>query len=256
MVEELVVKKKFKILVIIFLIILLLFLIGCLLISKSFDKAIPVLAYHDVLENPTADTDISIDKFERQMKYLHDHGYKSLTMDEFYEWKKGKNIPGKKVLITFDDGRESYYTTIAPILEKYDLTAVIFAIGERIDKVDGYLTNEQIVKLNEEYPDLYIESHSYAMHYQDIARSEDYDTYNSDMKLFSDKGYKYYAYPFGITNDNYQQALKDNGYKLAFLFSPGKWANREQDDYLITRVPVYNSTSFFKFVLKVLLNIK
>lgn len=252
----LIIKKIIKICLIIASILFIGLVVGAIIfINNSFEKAIPVLAYHDVLESPEADTDVSIENFEKQIKYLSDNGYKSLSMDEFYEWKKGKNIDGKKVLITFDDGKESYYTVIAPILKKYDMKAVIFVIGERVN-TEGYLSDEQIEKLQKEYPNLELESHSYGMHYQDVARSEDYDAYVSDMELNKEKEYKYYAYPFGITNANYQKALKDNDYKLAFLFSPGKWANRKQNDYEITRVPVYNSTSFLKFKLKVLLNIK
>jgi len=255
-IEVFIIKKVVKISLIVLACLIIISVIGAIVfINNSFEKAVPVLAYHDVLENPEADTDISIDKFEKQIKYLHDHNYKSLSLDEFYDWKNGKDIKGKKVLITFDDGKESYYTVIAPILKKYNMKAVIFLIGERLN-TPGYLSDEQVKKLNEEYPNLEIESHSYALHYQEVARSEDYKVYESDMKKNEDYDYKYYAYPFGITNENYQKALKDNGYKLAFLFSPGKWANREQNDYAITRVPVYNSTSFTKFKLKVLLNIK
>lgn len=249
-------KKKIVIALFILSFIIILGVMSILIfIHISFNKAIPVLAYHDVLESPKADTDISIESFEKQIKYLYDNGYKSLSLDEFYDWKRGKEIKGKKVVITFDDGKESFYTVAAPILKKYNMKATIFAVGSYLNS-SGFLTDEQIIKMKDEYPDLVVEAHSYALHYTDGARCENYETYNEDIKNNKDRGFKYYAYPFGITNENYQDALKDNDYKLAFLYSPGKWTDRKQDNYNLTRVPVYNSTSFLKFKLKVLLNIK
>ena len=140
-------KKKLNI----FLLVLFIFVAICIVsynvfIKKSFDNAIPILAYHDVLENPKFDTDISIKNFEKQMKYLYDNGYKTLSLDELYEWKKGKEIVGKKVIITFDDGKESFYTTVAPILEKYDMKAIVFVVGSYLN-TDGYLSYEQIEKI-------------------------------------------------------------------------------------------------------------
>lgn len=251
-----IVKEKWRIILLGIISIIILGVVGALIfIYTSFDRAIPVLAYHDVLKEPKADTDISIEKFEKQIKYLYDNGYKSLSLDEFYDWKNGKDIKGKKVVITFDDGRESFYTVAAPILKKYNMKATLFAVGSYLN-TSGFLTDDQINAMKEEYPDLDVEAHSYALHYEDGARCGDYNIYNEDIKKNIDRNFKYYAYPFGITNDSYQDALEDNEYKLAFLYSPGKWTDREQDNYTLTRVPVYNSTSFFKFKLKVLLNIK
>lgn len=223
-------------------------------ITILFNQNIPILAYHDVLENPVEETDVSIEAFEKQMKYLYKHHYKTLSLEEYYKWKKGEKIPGKKVVLTFDDGKESFYTTIVPILEKYHFKAVNFVIQNAID-VDGYMTSKQIEDLKQNYHNIEIQSHSYYLHDEKLAKSNNFDIYNEDIKLYQDKNYKYYAYPFGITYENYQNALKENGYKLAFLYSPSKWSNKKQDDYLVTRVPIYKSNSLFKFKLKVLLKI-
>lgn len=213
-----------------------------------FSNHIPVLAYHDVLDNPTEETDIGIENFEQQMKYISKH-YSTLSMDEFYDWKNGTKTKGKNVLLTFDDGKESFYTTVVPLLEKYNLKGTIFVIESAID-VDGYLTREQIIDLKENHPNITVASHSYHLHDERNATSNDYMIYHEDMKKNSENGYVYYAYPFGIFNESYKQALEDNQYKLAFLFSPSHWANRNQNNYEITRVPIYKSNSLLKFKLK------
>ena len=58
-----------------------------------------------------------------------------------------------------------------------------------------------------------------------------------------------------ISNDNYADALKNNNYKLAFLYAPSKWSNRDQNDYKITRIPIYKSNSLLKFIIKVIIKI-
>lgn len=244
-----------KILLIIFTIIVSLFLFINIYIYNSFNNNIPILAYHDVLKNPVYDTDVSIENFENQMEYLYKHNYKTLSLDEFYDWKKGKNIKGKKVLITFDDGYESFYTKVVPILEKYDFKAIVFVVENNVD-VDKYLSNKQINDLKNNHKNMDVQAHSYDLHIMDKAKSNNYDIYNNDMKKNSNKKYNYYAYPYGMASNNYIKALKDNNYKMAFLFAPGKWANRNQDDYKITRVPVYKPNSLFRFKLKVTLNLR
>ncbi len=243
--------KKF--LIILILILSLVIIETLMYIKLSFESSIPILAYHDVIENPINETDVSIANFEKQMKYLYKHNYKTLSLDEFYNWKKGKKIEGKKVVLTFDDGKESFYKTVVPILKKYNFKAAVFVIGTAIN-ADNYLTYNQIQDLKDNYKNISVEAHSYNLHMGNFVTSDNYDIYNSDMQIEKECKYKYYAYPFGIKNDNYIKALKDNGYKMAFMYSPSKWTNKRQNNYEITRVPIYKNNSLLKFIIKV--NIK
>ena len=65
-------KKKILILLIVLIMFLCIFNIY---INSIFKSNIPVLAYHDVLENPIEETDINIENFEKQMQYLYKHNY-------------------------------------------------------------------------------------------------------------------------------------------------------------------------------------
>ena len=121
-------KKVFKMLIISFVLLVILFCVYFLILQKP---KVAVLTYHDIVENvdnPNT-VNISVEKFEKQIKWLHDNNYKALTIDEYYEWKKNnKKIPRKSVLITFDDGWHSFYTKAVPILEKYNMKASVFVI--------------------------------------------------------------------------------------------------------------------------------
>lgn len=199
------------------------------------ETAIPVLAYHGVTKNVMQDIDIEIEKFRKQMKWLSDNDYETLTMDELYDWKNGNlAIKGKKVVITFDDGKEDFYTTAMPILEEYDLKATVFVIGSR-KNLKGFLSEEQINDIKQNHKNINIESHSYRLHDADeVGKIEDYVICDEDIKKNDE--YEYYAYPFGRENENYIKALKDNKYKMAFKFSPSKWTSKDSDNFRMPRV--------------------
>ena len=228
---------------------------------------IAVLTYHDVVEtiedDPNTTVNISKEKFESQIKWLKKHGYKSITMDEFYEWKKGnKKLPRKSVLITFDDGWKNYLKIALPILEKYDMSSSVFVVFKYSENCtlrneDIYLNLDDLKEISDNHKLSKILSHSYNLHEKDTADSNDYELYDEDIKKVSEfySNIKYYAYPFGHRNDNYIKALKDNNYKLAFTFGPYDFATKENNDYEIPRMGLFESTKDWKFKLKMLLKI-
>lgn len=63
------------------------------------------------------------------MAYLARKKYHALAADEFLEFLQGwRELQGRNVLITFDDGYLDNYVYAYPILKRYDLKATIFAI--------------------------------------------------------------------------------------------------------------------------------
>ena len=130
-------KKKITIILIVICIV---FLLICSTIYVRNKDKIPVLCYHNLAtaEEKTnfegeKDWTIDVQNFEEQLKYLKKHNYKTLTMEEFYEWKQGKiELPHKSVLITFDDGFLSNYHYAFPLLKKYNMNATVFLIGEYV----------------------------------------------------------------------------------------------------------------------------
>jgi peptidoglycan/xylan/chitin deacetylase (PgdA/CDA1 family) len=91
-------------------------------------RAVPVLMYHHVSPHPGLVT-VSPETFEEHMVYLARKKYHALTADEFLEFLQGKReLSGRNVLITFDDGYLDNYVYAFPILQRYGLKATIFAI--------------------------------------------------------------------------------------------------------------------------------
>lgn len=223
---------------------------------------VPVLTYHRLCSDEYAETLTeqqslwtSESRFREQMKYLHDEGWITLTLDELYMWYNGDiEVPKKSVVITFDDGHYNVVKYGCPILREYGQNATIFVIGgDPYDVTDKEREIEPIgwdmyPSLAEEWPELNVQSHSYKIHrnsnvdpviygmsYDDIVA--DFDTQD---ELYGKFGYdfEYFAYPYGYYTDDLTKVLEDRGYKMAFLYGEAAYAKRENNPYLIPRIGI------------------
>jgi len=85
---------------------------------KEIENEIPVFVFHTV----------NAEEFEEQLKYLSVNGYNTLSVNEYYKSITGKKIEDKSVLLTFDDGRSSFWRIAFPLLKKYKMKATLFVI--------------------------------------------------------------------------------------------------------------------------------
>ena len=89
---------------------------------------VPVFVFHSV--EPLT--------FGRQMRYLADNGYVSLSADEYYQGLTGaRPFPERAVLLTFDDGRGSLWSVGAPLLRRHGLKGVVFLVPARMRSRPG-----------------------------------------------------------------------------------------------------------------------
>lgn len=261
---------KKNILITILLLILILSIITLTYLYKN--PKIPVLCYHNIAtqnekENYPEESDwtITTDNFKEHLDYLKNNNYKTLTMDEFYNWKIGNlNLPYKSVLITFDDGFLSNYEYAFKLLKEYNMNATVFVVGSFIDNsttnewnsnIKTYMTKDILENLKNEYPNIEIYSHSYNLHYQG-AINQDKDVLMQDIKNFDNfyPNNDILCYPFGQYNDNIEDCLKESNYKMAFRYGPNKKdykkASRNDNIYEIPRLNVSHGMSVFKFALR------
>ncbi len=237
-------------------------IISCCFIYFMNENKVAILGYHSVMPkdiNASGDNlVVDAEKFEKELKLLKTFGYETMTLDEFYCWKKGKcDKKHKSVLITFDDGYTNNYDYAFPLLKKYGMDAVVFSVGmyAEIDVAsEMYMNLDKIKEANDKYPNIEFASHSYDLHFHS---DKTYDIVDKDSKKMLELiDSEYYAYPYGDYNDYYIKALKDNNYKLAFTFGPGsehRKADIDDDDYKVPRLNISNDMSIVKFLLRVIL---
>jgi peptidoglycan/xylan/chitin deacetylase (PgdA/CDA1 family) len=88
----------------------------------------PVLAYHLVDRRMDAGIAwIPPQRFERQMAWLADAGYQTISISEYLQ--HDSSTTEKKVVITFDDGYRSLVQYALPILARHGFRATVFVIA-------------------------------------------------------------------------------------------------------------------------------
>ena len=109
--------------------------------KTTVDEGIPILMYHHILtprekaNSPfaNANTTVTTIEFNGQMQYLKDHGYTTISLLDLESYlNKSKNLPGKSIVITFDDGLISTREYAYPVLKKHGFVAEQFIITGRI----------------------------------------------------------------------------------------------------------------------------
>ncbi|HEY8805295.1 MAG TPA: polysaccharide deacetylase family protein [Clostridium sp.] len=216
---------------------------------KYNNESVPVLMYHSIGPAKLNPYVVSTDRLNRDMQYLKNNGFTTLSTDELYDFMvKNKPVPKKSILITFDDGYEDNYTNAFPILKKYNFKATIFVITGYVDKGKQFLSSAQLKEMQKSGID--IESHT------NLHEKLGTYTYNSQLKtLKTSKDYiektlnktvKYISYPFGSYNSDTLKAVNAVGYKMAFTTN-GRWANISNGILSLDRVFVsgfHHSNSF------------
>ena len=102
-----------------------------------------VLAYHDVRDDVPDegyhDADATnTDHLIAQFDWLKGNGYHVVSLDDVVRASKGgPALPDHAVLLTFDDGLESFYTRVYPLLRAYNYPAVAALVGSWIDMPEG-----------------------------------------------------------------------------------------------------------------------
>ena len=144
------------------------------------ETALPVLTYHHLAETGGSNLDVTPTVFEAHMAALTEAGYQSVSLAQITDYvEKGTALPDKPILITFDDGYLSNYELAYPILQKYEMKAVIFIIGRLVGR-DTYSDADQPIVPHFSYTQaaemsasglIEIQSHTYNMH-----QSEAYET--------------------------------------------------------------------------------
>ncbi|MET0503807.1 MAG: poly-beta-1,6-N-acetyl-D-glucosamine N-deacetylase PgaB [Luteibacter sp.] len=166
----------------------LLILLGMALPAPAQPVAPPhptliVLAYHDVRDDVGLQADhdpdaTSTDHLIAHFDWLRANGYHVVSLSQVLDaGNGGQPLPKDAVLLTFDDGLESFYTRVYPLLRAYRYPALQALVGSWMDMADGkhmpynggdctrdcFLTWDQVAEMRKSGL-VEFGSHSWAMH--------------------------------------------------------------------------------------------
>ncbi|OSL96428.1 polysaccharide deacetylase family protein [Escherichia coli] len=96
-----------------------------------FTKNLPILMYHHVSEKNGLVTLPPL-SFRRQMQWLAEKNWKTLTDAEMEYFYQGGRFPRKSVMLTFDDDWLDNWFQVFPVLQEFNLHAHIFLITDQV----------------------------------------------------------------------------------------------------------------------------
>ncbi len=202
-------------------------------------KEVPILCYHRITNiGKIGDYTVSEDAFREQMKTLADSGYHSVLPDQLYDYlTNGTPLPSKPVMITFDDTRAEHATIARPVLEQHGFKGVFFLMTVSINR-PNYMTTEQIKGLSD--AGHAVESHTYDHQNMKKLPAEEYDRQvvkpTQKIESITGKPVRYFAYPFGLWNEQAVEGLKKYEVRAAFQLSEKK--STDNPLYSIRRIIV------------------
>jgi len=213
--------KKFRVLICIFLIFLIVY---GYFYFKYKDKSF-ILVYHKInyYKSGLKSLYVRPELFDKQMRYLKNRGYKTVSLNRIVELINNKQkFPKKIFTITFDDGYEDNYIYAYPILKKYGYTATIFLATKYIGKEHIYpgQSPEKHLSINEikQMLDI-IEFYSHSYSHPDFTKlsrkkiKDELIKSKKEIEKITAKNVDIFCYPFGKYNNTTIEILKQTGYK-------------------------------------------
>ncbi|MGL6048600.1 MAG: poly-beta-1,6-N-acetyl-D-glucosamine N-deacetylase PgaB, partial [Aeromonas salmonicida] len=105
-----------------------------------------VLCYHDIVDLKLTPNlklypqTIRRDTLIRHFNWIKQQGYHPVSFQQVLDAKAGKTpLPEKAILLSFDDGYESFYRLVYPLLKLYNYPAVYALVGSWLDVPDDKL---------------------------------------------------------------------------------------------------------------------
>lgn len=106
---------------------------------------LPIVMYHGISEDESGESEYFISKarFEEDLKWYKKQGYTGILPSQLIDYvENGTQLPTRPILLTFDDGYCNNYSYAFPLLEKYNMKAVISLIG-----VDSDIASDDIYRV-------------------------------------------------------------------------------------------------------------
>lgn len=213
--------------------------------NEENGQKLPIIMYHHIIEKQDRLNKFAITpaQFENDLKYLKENGFETITIKELVAHVYDNSpLPEKPIIITFDDGQESFYEYAYPLLKKYNMSAVLSIVGSFTDTyseiedhnvIYSYLTWKEINEMSNS-PYVEIANHTYNMHSVDKGRKgcskkagesleqyravleEDILKLQNEILMYTGHEAITFTYPFGKFSKETKDILKDFGFSAIF----------------------------------------
>jgi peptidoglycan/xylan/chitin deacetylase (PgdA/CDA1 family) len=195
-------------------------------------------------------------RFERLLKNLKSEKYNFVALNEYLTASDKSEL----VSLTFDDGYESFYFNVLPILEKYQVPAAVFIPFSFIGKTAKWdylyyftkmkhLSEKQLSELK----NYNIEIGSHGLTHINLTglspRLLEVELKQSKKGLeeIIDGNVNYVGYPFGKFNESVENCSAEIGYRNGFALS---YINKNKCHFTYPRFAVYSIDTTYSVMKK------
>ena len=182
-----------------------------------------VLEYHQIAPVAKQAIDVSVENFQKEMDWLFEHDYQTLSMRKFLSCiNSHQSFPAKSVLITFDDGYAGVYEYALPELRKRYMHATLFLVTDSIgakDKEYPRISKEQVRNMGHDYlVDIgsHTVTHDHLSTLTFTAQQNELQRSKAVLERLTGKQCLSLAYPYGDFNQQVIANVKAAGYQVAF----------------------------------------
>ncbi len=190
---------------------------------------VPILYYHRVEDHLSPDKGISPRAFAAQMGYLRKKNFQSISFEQLADYFiKGRPLPSRPVILSFDDGYLDNFTRAYPILKQNGFRATIFLVSDYIGRrsewagctgedVAPLMSREQLLTLVREgfEPGGHTRLHSdlTAVPFEEARR--EVEEGKQALENLLQRPIRSFAYPFGNFNPEVVELVREAGFTSA-----------------------------------------
>jgi len=227
-----------------------------------------ILTYHqiDVAPPPPAafrSLYVAPASFARQMRWLHNLGYRGLSMRDLMPYLRGEKV-GKVVGLTFDDGYCNNLQYALPVLQECGFTATCYVMSQLLGKTNVWdlengvvqadlMTASQIRQWAQAGMEIgaHTKTHCKLPHMSDADAAREISDCKAELGDVLGVPVEHFCYPYGFYEDRHAAMAQDAGYQSATTTLRGK-VRLGADLFQLHRIPVVRSTYMPQFLLKLL----
>jgi len=201
---------------------------------------VPILMYHYLTDDLSGTRHkqlrVSPAAFARQIAFLAGRGYRTVGLEDFYQYAaNGRPLPEKPVILTFDDGgRESVFRA-REILARHGFTATVLVVTDQLGGTNAWdrpkkepeidLVNfEDIRELIDSGWEVgsHTKTHADLTALTDGELTEELAGSKAALESRLDREITAVAYPYGLADQRVRQAARAAGYRLGLTTRWGK----------------------------------
>jgi peptidoglycan/xylan/chitin deacetylase (PgdA/CDA1 family) len=215
---------------------------------REKEAEVPIIMYHLVTQKSKyiGKYGITPAELEADLKYLKDNGYTTVVVGDLINFvQRGKKLPKKPIVLTFDDGNAGDVDYVLPLLQEYKMKAVFSIIGAAADKYTLAAEKSPNAKFpNMTWPQVKvlhdskrgeIQSHSYDLHGRGGAGKRGNETHGgyhnrllADLQKLQTRCHEElgfvpttFTYPLGVISRGAQAVLEELGFEASLSCQEG-----------------------------------